>query len=54
MHYASVYGNTDIVKYLVDNGANIEAKGCDDMTPLYVSTKLEITKYLVDNGANID
>ena len=45
------------MKYLVQNGAQIDARSYTNSTPLmYASTEghLEIVKYLTQNGAQID
>ena len=55
-----------MVKYLIDRGANIEAKeestnkNCNDIngnTPMILASqnqKIEIIKYLINKGANIN
>ncbi len=44
-----------MVKLLLRNGANIEAKNCSSRTPLfYALNKPEIMKLLLEKGANID
>ena len=39
LHKACRNGHVDIVKYLLDNGANTELKECSDWTPLQVACK---------------
>ena len=39
LHRACRKGHVDIVKYLLDNGANTELKECSDWTPLQVACK---------------
>ena len=50
---ASSGGHLDIVKYLVENGADIHAE--NDYALIWASNygHLEVVKYLVENGANI-
>jgi len=51
----------EIVKYFIQNGADINSKDKDGKTPLYKvalgnyseDSKLNIVKYLIENGANI-
>jgi ankyrin repeat protein len=48
--YSAKYGNLEVVKYLVERGANVGYK------PLFCSARyghLEVVKYLVERGANI-
>lgn len=43
-----------IVKFLVDNGANVEAKAQGGITPLHITPYPEIVELLVKNGANLE
>lgn len=55
--YACENGNLDIVKLLVENGAEINAKDSTDWTPLFHAVSYEnfnIIKYLVEHGPEID
>lgn len=50
-------GYLDIVKLLVENGADVNFKGYHDFTPIRVAARnghFEIVKYLAENGAEID
>ena len=46
--------NLELVKYLVSNGAHVNAKSKDDLIPLHLTTDVEIAKYLVTKGANVN
>ena len=46
-------GRVNIVKYLVDNGANIHADDDCALREAAVNGYLEVVKYLVEKGANI-
>ncbi|NJM80254.1 MAG: hypothetical protein HC854_12710 [Flavobacterium sp.] len=50
-------GYLDIVKLLVENGADINLKGFRGFTPIRIAARnghLEIVKYLAESGAKID
>ena len=50
-------GELKIVKFLVENGANIEIKDNNGMTPLSNACRggyLDVVKFLIENGANIE
>ena len=62
---ASQNGHLEVVKYLIDKGANIESKDNSNFkylfwngyTPLMHASKnihLEVVEYLIDKGANIE
>lgn len=56
LHYTAEYANLDCVKYLVENGANIEAQCDRGYTPLHYavnSGSREVVKCLVIKGADI-
>lgn len=54
---ASEVGNIDIVKFLVEHGAEVNIKDPWDTTPIYAACRernLEVVKYLIEEGANIN
>lgn len=54
---ASQYGYTEIVKLLIDKGADLELKGKNGATALILASEyghIEIVKLLLDNNANIN
>jgi ankyrin repeat protein len=51
--WASEDGHLDIVKYLVEHGANIHASNDGLLCLASYHRHLDIVKYLVDQGANI-
>ncbi len=54
---ASFYGNLETVKYLILNGADIEATDKLGETALMLAARtghLELVRHLIDNGANIN
>ena len=44
----------DLVKCLVDEGANVNLKGDDGTVPLHHAYSLEVIKYLVEHGAKVN
>ena len=56
-HFAAWDGNDDVLKMLIDAGADPDVKGADTITPLNLSSAnghLECVKLLVSSGANIE
>ena len=54
IHLAAEKGHKDIVKLLLDHGANIDVKDNDGETPIYraaVKGHTETVKLLLDHGA---
>ena len=50
-------GHNDIIKYLVEKGADIDATVWNGETPLHFAIEnenFEIVKYLVEKGANME
>ncbi len=55
LHIASLSGNFDMVQFLVENGANVNAERSGIYaTPLCWADNYEIAKYLLDNGATMN
>jgi len=61
LEYAALQGNINIVKYLVEHGANVNPYSVvinwNEMTPLMHAAKkgdIIIVKYLVENGADVN
>lgn len=51
------YGNLEMIKYLLEKGADINVKNEDGSTALMTASmygNLEIIKYLIENGADIN
>ena len=50
-------GKLDVVKFLIEKGANVNAKCKNDYTPLCIAAekgKLDVVKFLIEKGANVD
>ncbi|WP_406832882.1 MULTISPECIES: RHS repeat-associated core domain-containing protein [unclassified Wolbachia] len=55
LHLAASSGKLDVVKYLVDKGADVKVKDNYGETSLHSSSgKLDVVKYLVDKGADVN
>lgn len=55
LHIASLNGNFEMIQYLVENGAEVNAKRSGIYaTPLCWADTFEIAKYLLDNGATMN
>jgi len=55
LHIASLYGNFEMVKYLVENGAEVNAERSGKfVTPLCWADNLEIAQLLLDHGATMN
>ncbi|KAI8056426.1 ankyrin repeat-containing domain protein [Thamnidium elegans] len=52
MHAAVSYGQIDIVKYLLEKGANVNIEDFEKDTPLYVAETVEMAQLLLDHGAD--
>ena len=56
LHEACNYGNLDIVKLLLDSGADINGNGDEGMTPLHDATQnahIDVVKHLIKRGASV-
>ena len=56
LHYASLYGHTEIVKILIENNADIDAKDTYDQTPLHAASwdcQTETAEVLLKYNANV-
>ena len=56
LHYAARYGLTEIVRILVENGADVNAKTIHSYTPLHGATfngYIDVMKILLENGADV-
>jgi ankyrin repeat protein/ribosomal protein L40E len=57
LHIAAGHGRFDIVKILVENGANVNVKDLMGFTPLHsaiLGNHLAIVKFLIENGADVN
>ena len=57
LHLAARKGHVDVIKFLLDQGANIDAETEDHDTPLEMAAlhgHLDAVQMLVDNGSDLD
>ena len=58
LHYAAWDSKADIVKYLIDKGADVNLKGKDGCSPIVLCgvapTQTDCVKFLVENGAVLE
>ena len=57
LHDASSHGNLEAVQFLIDNGADVNARNKYNETPLHYASyhgRLEIARLLVDNEADVN
>ncbi|KAG2180895.1 hypothetical protein INT43_008475 [Umbelopsis isabellina] len=56
LHYASDGGHLDVIKLLVEKGADVNALTNDHETPLHyacLSERADAAKYLIDHGCDV-
>ncbi|XP_066924835.1 transient receptor potential cation channel subfamily A member 1-like isoform X2 [Clytia hemisphaerica] len=56
LHLASRYNRKNVIKALLDAGANIDLVGSEGLTPLHLATKYDMTsaaKFLLERGAQV-
>lgn len=51
-HAAVSYNQIDVVKYLLEKGANVDVEDFEKDTPLYVAESVEMAQLLLDHGAD--
>src|ERR1044071_4480718 len=57
LNRATVNGHLEVVKLLVENGADVNGRGKNGNTPLYCAIENldpELIKYLLKHGANVN
>ena len=57
LHWAALNGNVEIIKEMIDHGADIDAKDQGQMTPLHWAAwqgKLDAVKFLIEKGATLN
>jgi len=57
LHYAAQKDNLPVARFLVENGADVDARTKSDSTPLHWAAsngKIDVAHYLIKNGAMID
>lgn len=57
MHFAAVGGHADVVKILIEHGANVEVKSRDGFTPMHSVAQgdhSKVLELLIEKGAHVD
>ena len=57
LHKAVEQNRIEMVKWLIENGAEVNAKNTEHRTPLHCASNLslfEVVQYLIENGANVN
>jgi serine/threonine-protein phosphatase 6 regulatory ankyrin repeat subunit A/serine/threonine-protein phosphatase 6 regulatory ankyrin repeat subunit B len=54
LHHAASIGNVAVTEYLIINGANVNARGQSDRTPLHVAENAEVAKILLSHHAMVE
>ena len=60
LHYAAKHNRIQATQLLIENGAIVDSKGEDEMTPLHLVCRYggngckEVLKYLIEHAADID
>ena len=57
LHKAVEQNRIEMVKWLIENGAEVNAKNTKHRTPLHCASNLslfEVVQYLIENGANVN
>ena len=52
LHLAARFGGTDLVKFLIDSGADLDARSYNSFTPLHVCSTAPVARLLVKSGAD--
>jgi ankyrin repeat protein len=52
LHLAARFGGTDLVKFLIDRGADLDARSYNDFTPLHVCSTASVAQMLVKSGSD--
>ncbi|KAG0289187.1 hypothetical protein BGZ98_003952, partial [Dissophora globulifera] len=53
LHAAASYGHEELIKYLLDKGANVNIQDPDGDSPLFVCETVDVAKLLVDAGIDV-
>lgn len=54
LHFASRYGRTDAAKFLLESGADVNAKTSYGWTPIHWAQNADIVQLFCINGANVN
>jgi len=57
LHFVAIFGRTDAAQFLIEHGANVNAKTDEDVTPLHAAAEacsIPIMQMLIHNGADVN
>ena len=54
LHVAAQNGPTQVVQWLIDNGANVNAVAYNNFTPLHLATEISIVEVLLQDEVNLN
>ena len=54
LHYATAQNHKEVVRLLIENGADVNATAMNGIKPLHCARAKDVSHLLIDNGADPD